>query len=160
MPCSMMALTAAPLKKQSPRLLPKAGAIIATSLFGPCRCWWPSWARQRTLAAAMKGWTSCGHRQAKSSPSFTSSHCEHNDSGEKSGYVSNTEDGLFLEMPEGRLKLSIMRVAILGKLAEFLLACNEFSYSGEVMETLSQIAREGMETPAAIKDGGRALWPG
>ncbi|MCF6199223.1 MAG: hypothetical protein L3J67_07480 [Hyphomicrobiaceae bacterium] len=66
-------------------------------------------------------------------------------------------DGLFLNMPEGRLKLSIMRVAILGKLAEFLLACNEFSYSSEVMETLAQVATKGMSEPSNIKDGGRAL---
>lgn len=80
------------------------------------------------------------------------------DQGDKSaGSVSANDDGLFLEMPEGRLKLSIMRVAILGKLAEFLLACNEFSYSGDVMQTLSQIATQGLETPSEIKDGGRAL---
>ena len=73
------------------------------------------------------------------------------------GRIRVLDNGLFLEMPEGRLKLSTMRVAILGKLAEFLLACNEFAHSGDVMEILSKIATEGPSDTKIIKEGGRAL---
>ncbi len=80
------------------------------------------------------------------------------DTGAKSsGAVIAGDDGLFLEMPDGRLKLGVMRIAILGKLAEFLLAANEFAFSAEVMEILSDIATNGPEKPAVIRDGGRAL---
>ena len=71
--------------------------------------------------------------------------------------ITRTSDGLFLNAPDGRLKLSLMRIAILAKLAEFLLACNEFGHSADVMQALAAISQSGHEAPKEVREGGRAL---